>query len=576
MKLTAILATIIALFGLCNAASAADDYPLGPDSQTKPGVPQGEVTHYRWSSKIYPGTERDYWVYVPKQYEPSHAACVMVFQDGGGFQSRDGQFRVPVVFDNLIAAKQMPITVAIMIDPGVAPPSIAKSLPRYNRSHEYDAVTDVYAQFLIDEILPEVGKKLNLTKDPAGRALCGASSGGICSFIAAWERPDQFSKVVSFVGSFTDLQGGNNYASAIRKYEPRPIRVLLQDGSADQDIYSGVWFLGNTDVSMALKFAGNDVKFVTGTGGHNGQQGGSILPDALKWLWRDYPAAVARPAGNRQPVMEVVQPGEMWKLVPDIKGAVGIAADKAGDVYVSLAENKIVKISGDSVGAVTGESNGATSLAIGPDGDLWAVQPSHHKVVQIGANGREKRSVTGITGSSIVVSHTGVAYVTDDVAGKVWQIKDGKKVVADSSIAGAKGVTLTPDQSLLHVSTSGPGKWVYSYRINSSSAVTDKQQYFDIRLDYQAAESHASGMATDTQGRLYVTSNSGIQILDQAGRVIGILENPERTATTAVTFGGAAHTKIYVLAGGKVYSRIVKPTGVLPFDTPITPPGPRL
>ena len=567
---------------IATAAFASDDYTLGPDSQIKPGVPQGEITHYRWTSKIYPGTERDYWIYVPKQYDPKTPACVMVFQDGGGFQSRDGGFRVPVVFDNLIAAKQMPVTVAIMIDPGVSPATLANALPRYNRSHEYDAVTDVYARFLEDEILPEVGKRLNLTKDPAGRGLCGASSGGIASFTAAWERPDLFSKVASFVGSFTDLQGGNTFASQIRKYEPRPIRVLLQDGSADQDIYSGVWFLGNNDVAMALRFAGYDYKFVTGDGGHNGRQGGSILPDALRWLWRDYPASVARAAGNRQPVMEVALAGEGWSQINELGDKVaGVAADAAGAIYVSTpAGNQITKRTSTGVTMLTAISGGATALAFGPDGKLYAAQPSRHRVVDFDAQGRETTVATGITASGLVVAHTGVIYATDSVAGKIWALgtnaAKGKRTLVDKDLPAASGVTLTPDQSLLHVTQSSPGKFGYSYRILKDGAVVDKQDFFDLRIHYGDSQSAAAGMVTDVQGRLYVTSNTGIQILDQAGRIIGILENPDRTATSAITFTGMNLDTLVVVAGGKVYVRKTKVKGVLPFAEAIKPPGPRL
>lgn len=579
-----LILALLVLLAFGRPARASDDYALGPDSQIKPNVPQGDVTHYKWTSKIYPGTERDYWVYVPRQYDPAIASCVMIFQDGGGFQSRDGQFRVPVVFDNLIAAKQMPVTIAIMIDPGVAPAIGPNALPRYNRSHEYDAVTDTYAKFLMDEILPEVGKKLNLTKDPAGRALCGASSGGICSFTAAWERPDQFSKVISFVGSFTDLQGGNTFASQIRKYEPRPIRVLLQDGSADQDIYSGVWFLGNNDVAMALRFAGYDYKFVTGDGGHNGRQGGSILPDALRWIWRDYPAPVIAAAGTRQPVMEVALPGEGWRQLPGITGATGITADSSGVVYVAKPDsNRILRFLNEEregetePTTFTSASNGATALAFGPDGRLYAAQPGKRRIAAFDSRGLETSVASGFTPTNLVVAHNGAVYVTDARNGKVWLLNStGKRTLIDNDFVSASGVTLTPDQSLLHVSQTQPGKFVYSYRISQTGTIIDKQDFFDLRIHYGEALNSAGGMVTDTQGRLYVTSNTGVQILDQAGRVIGILDNPLRLPTTAITFGGANLDRLFVIAGGKVFTRKVKVKGILPFAEPIKPPGPRL
>ena len=276
---------------LAHSLFAADDYKLGPDSLPQEDVPRGEVTKYRWSSKIFPGTERDYWVYVPKQYEAAKPTCVMVFQDGGGYVNinTNGQFRGPIVFDNLIAKKEMPVTIGIFINPGEVPPAEPGQKPRSNRSFEYDSLGDQYSRFLLEEILPEVGKKYNLTKDPDGRAICGISSGGICAWTVAWERPDEFRKVLSHVGSFTNIRGGNVYPSLIRKTEKKPIRVFLQDGAKDLDNLHGNWPLANQEMAAALKFMGYDYKFEFGTEGHNGKHGGAILPDSLRWLWRDYP-----------------------------------------------------------------------------------------------------------------------------------------------------------------------------------------------------------------------------------------------------------------------------------------------
>jgi enterochelin esterase-like enzyme len=281
------------LLVLAPAARAADDYKLGPDSVPHDGVPKGTVTKHRWeASKVYPGTVRDYWVYVPAEYKPDGPpACVMVFQDGGNYQNPNGQFRVPVVFDNLIHKGEMPVTVGVFVNPGEFPAGDPKRKGRSNRSFEYDTLSDQYARFLESEILPEVGKSVKLRTDAAGRAICGISSGGICAFTAAWERPDLFSKVLSHVGSFTNIRHGDQYPGLIRKTERKPIRVFLQDGSGDLDNLFGSWPLGNQQMAAALKFAGYDYKFVFGDGSHNGKHGGAILPDSLRWLWRDTPPA---------------------------------------------------------------------------------------------------------------------------------------------------------------------------------------------------------------------------------------------------------------------------------------------
>jgi enterochelin esterase-like enzyme len=266
---------------------AADDYKLGPDSQKQKDVPEGKVTQHTWKSTIFPDTVRDYWIYVPAQYDPKTPACLMVFQDGGGYVNATGQFRVPIVFDNLIAKKEMPVTIGIFINPGKVPAAEKDGRSKDNRSFEYDTLSDQYVRFLEKEILPEVAKEYNLRKDAAGHAICGISSGGICAFTAAWERPDLFSKVLSHVGSFTNIRGGDVYPGLIRKTEKKPIRVFLQDGSGDLDNLHGNWPLANQQMAAALKFMKYEYKFEFGDGGHNGKHGGAILPDSLRWLWQD-------------------------------------------------------------------------------------------------------------------------------------------------------------------------------------------------------------------------------------------------------------------------------------------------
>jgi enterochelin esterase family protein len=267
---------------MAGVACAAESYQLGPDSHRQEGVPVGTVTHHTWTdSRVFPGTEREYWVYVPQQYEAKTPTCVMVFQDGRNYVNEKGQFRTTVVFDNLIHQKAMPVTIGIFINPGVVPASENQAKARRNRSFEYDSLSDLYARFLLEEILPAVGKNYNLTDDPECRAI-----GGICAWTVAWERPDAFRKVLSHVGSFTNIRGGHVYPALIRKTERKPIRAFLQEGENDLDNLHGSWPLSNRQMAAALKFSKYDYKFVMGTEGHNGKHGGAILPESLKWLWR--------------------------------------------------------------------------------------------------------------------------------------------------------------------------------------------------------------------------------------------------------------------------------------------------
>ncbi|WP_342190244.1 alpha/beta hydrolase-fold protein [Stieleria varia] len=281
----------LCLAPLGNAQEPAP-YEHGPDSQVDDSVPKGKVTQHTWlESNVYPGTKRRYSVYVPAQYDGKTPAALMVFQDGHAFEGVDGDFRLPVVFDNLIAKGDMPVTIAVMIDPGhkgELPETRGWRPQPANRSVEYDSVTGDYAEFLLTEILPEVEKEYSITKNPELRAVCGNSSGGICAMSVAWFRPDQFRKVLSHIGSFVDLRGGHAYPPMIRKSKKKPIRVFLQDGENDLDNPFGNWPLANQQMAKALAFKDYDYRFVMGTGAHNGNHGGAIFPDSLRWLWRGW------------------------------------------------------------------------------------------------------------------------------------------------------------------------------------------------------------------------------------------------------------------------------------------------
>lgn len=265
---------------------AMEYFPRHPDAFPQPAVPQGKVTRYTFESRVFPGTTRDYWVYVPAQYRPEQPAAVMVIQDGGGYLN--APVYAPTVFDNLIAKGQMPVTVGIFINPGTFKDG------RSNRSFEYDTLSDQYARFVIEEILPEVGKSVRLTDDPERRAIAGISSGAICAWTVAWERPDQFRKVLSWVGSFVNIAsgptlraGGHNYAALLRKTAKKPIRVWLQAGANDLNNEHGNWPLANQEMASSLSFMGYDYHFDWGQGFHSNRQGAANFPDSLRWLWRD-------------------------------------------------------------------------------------------------------------------------------------------------------------------------------------------------------------------------------------------------------------------------------------------------
>ncbi len=252
----------------------------------------------------------------PKQYDPAKPACLYVNQDGI-------QYKAPEVFDELIHKKEMPVVIGVFVTPGRVKATSNNALDRFNRSFEYDGLGPDYVRFLLEELLPEVEKKttsdgrpIKLSRDGNDRAIAGASSGAICAFTAAWERPDAFRRVFSAIGTYVGLRGANVYPTLIRKYEPKPIRIFLQDGSSDLNIYGGDWWMANQEMERALRFAGYEVNHDWGSGGHSGDHATKIFADAMRWLWKDWPAPVRAGLGSQQ-LQEILIPGEDWSLVAE-------------------------------------------------------------------------------------------------------------------------------------------------------------------------------------------------------------------------------------------------------------------
>jgi enterochelin esterase-like enzyme len=280
-------------------------YQLGPDSFPRDGVPKGELRGpYTLPSQAYPGTQHTYWVYVPAQYDPAVAASLMVLNDGQAFKNMEGDVRAPNVLDNLIYRREIPVMLGVFINPGRTPEQPEPTPQEWgdrttNRPTEYNTLDDKYARVIVDELLPALNKEYNISKDPERRGIGGASSGAIAAFTVAWERPNEFRKVLSIVGSFTNLRGGHAYADLVRKTEKKPIRIFLQDGRNDnrgvgrngQYDETRDWFLQNVRLMRALTEKGYEVNYTWGIGRHGQKQGGAIFPDMMRWLWRDQPGS---------------------------------------------------------------------------------------------------------------------------------------------------------------------------------------------------------------------------------------------------------------------------------------------
>jgi len=569
---------------IVTAQQTTDNYVPGPDSKPQPGVPKGEILKFSFDkSKVFPGTTRDYWIYVPAQYKPEKPACVYVGQDGIRFEA-------PTVFDNLIQKKEMPVVIGVFVMPGVVKTADANTaLDRFNRSYEYDGLGDTYARFLLDELLPEVetkkttdGRPIRLSHDGNDRAIGGGSSGAIAAFTAAWEKPDAFSRVFSSIGTYVDLRGGMRYPGLIRKYEPKPIRIFMQDGSNDLNIYGGDWWMANQTMERALTFAGYEVQHAWGDGGHTGKQATAIFPDAMRWLWKDWPKRVSQgPTGNAT-LKDILIPGEGWQLVSEgYKFTEGPAANAKGEVFFNdVTLSKTYRIGLDNkVNEFIADSKKGNGQAFGPDGRLYAV--ADQKIIAYDGDGKPTVIADGFAGNDIVVAHNGNIYITNPPAGnsndpsKVWLIKpNGEKTVVDTGLKYTNGITLSPDQTLLYVADYR-SHWVYSYVIQPDGSLQNKQRFYWLHTPDTSDQSNADGVRVDNDGRLYVATAMGIQVCDQAGKVQCIIPTPNGRLSN-LAFGGADFNTLFATCGDKVYKRRLKVQGAQAWGTSHKPAAPRL
>lgn len=574
---TGIALTLAALARPVRTSAAPGGVPDAPGAQAPAAAPTGDVIKGEFAaSKVYPGTWREYWVYVPKQLDRSKPAPVMVFQDGL-------QYNAPAVFDDLIGRKAIPAMVGVFVMHGRVKALSADALDRMNRSFEYDAVSPDYARFLLDELLPHVSAThgLTLSTDPNDRAIAGNSSGAIAAFVAAWQRPDGFRRVFSAIGTYVGLRGGNEFPVLIRKTEPKPLRVFLQDGRNDLNNYTGSWWIANQDMLSALEFAGYDVRHEWGEGEHNSKQATEIFPDVLRWLWRDYPAPIrANPEGkSRQDVFQVLVPGEQWQLVSDgYRATDGPAVSASGEMFFTdPPNNRINKVGLDGKVSVFAENtDGANGMMFGPDGRLYTGATRTKQIVAYDSSGAMQVLAQDAPVNDLAVNVKGDLYFTDTANKKVWLLpKGGTPRVVDEGIESPNGVLFSPDQSLLYVSDyMGQLSWVF--QIQPDGSLAHKQRYFYVHMPDAATRSGADGMAVDTDGRVYIATPLGVQVFDQIGKCHAIIPAPQRASLSNVEFGGPNFDELYVTNGDKVFKRKTKVKGVVSWRPPITPAPPRL
>ncbi len=582
MKL--LLSIALLVFHLSSTAQVSENYSIDSASVEHKDVPKGEVLKFTFdTSKIFPGTTRNYWVYVPAQYTPDKPACLYVNQDGI-------QWNAPTVFDNLIYSKEMPVTIGVFVTPGVVKAkSLTPALDRYNRSFEYDGLGDAYVRFILNEILPVVekqktsdGRPIHISRNGNDHAIGGSSSGAVCAFTAAWERPNDFSRVFSAIGTYIGLRGAERYPTLIRKYEPKPIRIFLQDGSNDLNIYAGDWWKANETMERALTFSGYEVQHVWGEGQHNGKQGTSLFPQAMRWLWKDWPQPVKAGNSKNQFLSDILIPGEEWQLVGDgYKFTEGTATNSAGEVFyqdIPTSKTYKVDINGKLV-ALKLDAKRASGTSFGPDGKRYVAAGGTKQILSYDAEEKEAVVADSIAGNDLVVANNGNIYVTEpdgtQKPSKILLVRPGgEKLVVDEGIKFANGVTLSPDQTQLYVTESAT-HWVWVYQVQPDGTLAFKQRYGWLHVPDDQENAWPDGVRCDTAGRVYVASRLGIQILDQTGRVNAIIPIPSGQASN-VCFGGKDFDTIYVTAVDKVYRRKLKVRGANTFEKPYKPVAPRL
>ncbi len=583
MKIFFVLLVLLSS-NLTDAQNSVLHYDIDSASVQHYGVPKGEMIKFSFdSSEIFPGTKRDCWIYVPAQYQSGKPACVYVNQDGV-------QWNCPTVFDNLIYSKEMPVTIGIFISPGrVKTNDPATGIDRFNRSYEYDGLGDAYSRFILTEIFPVVEKKLtsdgrviHLSANGNDHAIGGSSSGAVCAFTAAWENPAKFSRVFSAIGTYVGLRGADEYSTLIRKYEPKPIRIFLQDGTNDLNIYAGDWWKANESMERSLSFSGYEVNHSWGEGKHSGDHGTAIFPEAMRYLWKGWPAKVEGGVTKNQFLNDLLIKGEDWDLVGEgYSFTEGIAANAAGEIlFQDIPNSKSYKISLDGkLSLLNLNAKKASGTCFDKSGNRYVTAGASKQIIKYDGVNKETILAENITGNDLIRGNNGNIYITEpdgfERPGKVFLLKpDGKKILVDEGLKFVNGLAFTPDQTQLYVAESA-SHWIWIYKINTDGTLSDKQKYGWLHTPDNKDNAWPDGIKCDTAGRLYVTSRLGIQVLDQLGRVNAIIPIPAGQPSNCA-FGGVDFNILFVTCGTKVYKRKLKVRGVNSFDIPYKPKLPNL
>ena len=558
------LLILFVLLTLTNAlAQQRDHYRVAFDPATvrNENVTAGEIIKRSFNeSNIYPMTSRDYWIYVPAAYDASKPACLFVCLDGITYNA-------PTVFDNLIASGQMPVTIGVFVNPGMVRDADGGVI-RYNRSNEFDRTDGAFARFLIEELLPEVerqttsdGRPIRLSPDPNDCAIAGSSSGGICAFTAAWSRPDRFARVFSAVGTYVSMRGGNEYQAVIRKTEPKPLRIFLQDGL--YDVWNGIfgdWYEANILVESALNFSGYEVAHTWGRGGHSNTHANRIFPDVMRWLWKGWPLPIQ--AGRSQNDM-------LAAILPEEGGWSRIEGVNVTDKLFTCGE-RIVFTNGGEVRDVEGNSLlrlKAGERLIGADAEALYLSNVKNEIVRVANGKRTKIATIQNKVKQLITTDKLNRYFTS--GNSLIQLgSNGKMTVVNDGLSCGASLALYPNHRLL-ICNEPNTRWLLSYVVGENGVPMAGQRFYWLHNTTGDDSQQVGQMCFDENGNLYVATAMGVQVCDQNGRVRAILPLPDSAPIRSLAFVG---TKLYVMnERGEIFVRELKVSGVQPWQTAFSP-----
>ena len=540
-----IVLLIGAMFAIFASITAQQAYnitaPHDPATVKMAEEDRGEVVKFEITdSPTYPGTTREVWVYVPKLYQDTAPACLLVCMDGILYDAT-------TIMDNLIATGEMPVTIGVFVNPGVVYDENGEVV-RYNRCKEFDSTDDRFVSFLEQEVLARVegmqtqsGQTIRLSSDANDRAITGASSGGIAAFSAAWNRPDLFSRVYTTVGTFVAMRGGHEYAAIVRKTEPKPLRIYMQDGWYDvwNPIF-GEWFEYNLLMESAFNFAGYEAFHVWNRGNHSIKYGTLAFPDAMRWLWKGYPARVQKGWSNNGMLQSILLPDCDWQIV-------ATTGDISSDIYPApngqatyASGNKVYQIN-----PTTREATSTTSLKTGDklmgDGIILRGTSLYHNGKKVAEGLYDCQGVQALAENQYVVLCSDKTRATN----RMRVLTQGERALA-----------VSPDYRLC-VSGQANTHHLLSTVMNQQGEMLYTEPFYYLQDLSNGTESKSGNMAFDTDGNLYVATALGVQVVDHNGRTRAILSLPAGEVQS-LAFSG---NYLYVVCGESIYVRQMKATG---------------